>query len=68
VLADEFDDPHKEIIHPDDGRTSVSEGDLDASKVKVPVHEDFLFEVDIEKRELSPVYWLGPTYEVRRGR
>ncbi|ROV98622.1 hypothetical protein VSDG_04293 [Cytospora chrysosperma] len=34
---------------------------------KVPVNEDFLFDVDIEKRELSPVYWLGPVYDVRRG-
>ena len=36
-------------------------------KVKVPVNEDFLFDVDIETRELAPVYWLGPIYEVRRG-
>ena len=36
-------------------------------KVRVPVHEDFLFDVDIELRELCPVYWLGPIYEVRRG-
>ena len=35
--------------------------------VKVPVNEDFLFDVDIEKRELAPTYWLGPVYEVRRG-
>lgn len=84
ALADEFDDPRKETNHSADGgiekrqatdirkpRTSVPEGEPDdghASKVKVPVHEDFLFEVDIEKRELSPVYWLGPIYEVRRGR
>jgi hypothetical protein len=36
-------------------------------KVRIPVHEDFLFDVDIEQRELCPVYWLGPIYEVRRG-
>jgi hypothetical protein len=35
--------------------------------VKVPVNEDFLFDVDIEHRELAPAYWLGPIYEVRRG-
>lgn len=35
--------------------------------VKVPVNEDFLFDVDIERRELAPVYWLGPIYETRRG-
>lgn len=34
---------------------------------KVPVNEDFLFDVDIEKRELAPIYWLGPVYDVRRG-
>ncbi|KAI9842581.1 MAG: hypothetical protein M1838_003068 [Thelocarpon superellum] len=36
-------------------------------RVKVPVNEDNLFDVDIERRELAPVYWLGPIYEVRRG-
>ena len=48
---------------------SINEVDnLDqGEKVKVPVNEDFLFDVDIEKRELAPVYWLGPIYEVRRG-
>lgn len=39
----------------------------DQPGVKVPVHEDFLFDVDIEKRELSPTYWLGPIFEVKRG-
>ncbi|KAF2228031.1 DDHD domain-containing protein [Elsinoe ampelina] len=39
----------------------------DAPSTKVPVNEDFLFDVDIEKRELEPAYWLGPVYEVRRG-
>ncbi|KAI9762559.1 MAG: hypothetical protein M4579_000362 [Chaenotheca gracillima] len=34
---------------------------------KVAVNEDYLFDVDIESRELAPVYWLGPIYEVRRG-
>ena len=34
---------------------------------KVPVNEDFLFDVDIDQRELLPAYWLGPVYEVRRG-
>ncbi|CAJ2502596.1 Uu.00g099900.m01.CDS01 [Anthostomella pinea] len=35
--------------------------------LRVPVNEDFLFDVDIEERELAPVYWLGPVYDVRRG-
>jgi hypothetical protein len=33
---------------------------------KVPVLEDFLFEVDILNRELYPVYWDGPVNEVKR--
>lgn len=35
--------------------------------MKVPVNEDYLFDVDIEERELAPTYWLGPIYDVRRG-
>jgi hypothetical protein len=34
---------------------------------KVPVNEDYLFDVDVGQRELSPAYWMGPVYEVRRG-
>jgi hypothetical protein len=37
------------------------------SPVKVPVNEDYLFDVDVECRELAPAYWLGPAYDVRRG-
>ncbi|KAF3986849.1 hypothetical protein FT663_04708 [Candidozyma haemuli var. vulneris] len=33
----------------------------------VEVKEDRLFEVDLKTMVLSPVYWEGPTYEVRRG-
>ncbi|KAJ8102497.1 DDHD domain-containing protein [Lipomyces tetrasporus] len=40
----------------------------DDSKLEtVAVNEDRLFQVDIRKRELSPIYWNGPTYDVRRG-
>ena len=35
--------------------------------VLVPVNEDFLFDVDVDARELAPAYWLGPIYEIRRG-
>ncbi|CAG8809370.1 36930_t:CDS:2, partial [Racocetra persica] len=34
---------------------------------KVPCNEDYLFEVDVDKREIHSVYWCGPIYEVRRG-
>jgi hypothetical protein len=37
------------------------------SPAKVPVNEDYLFDVDVESRELAPAYWLGPAYDVRRG-
>ncbi|CAG8469696.1 1840_t:CDS:10 [Acaulospora colombiana] len=33
---------------------------------QVPCNEDYLFEVDIDKREIRPIYWLGPVYEVKR--
>ncbi|KAL8728324.1 MAG: hypothetical protein Q9166_005467 [cf. Caloplaca sp. 2 TL-2023] len=33
----------------------------------VPVNEDFLFDVDVDRRELAPAYWFGPIYDVRRG-
>ena len=39
----------------------------DSDSIKVPVNEDFLFDVDIQRRELGPAYWLGPIYDVRRG-
>lgn len=50
----------------DRGDTSQSDAS-DPTSTKVPVNEDFLFDVHIEKRELEPAYWLGPVYEVRRG-
>ena len=55
--------------HGSRGNTSINEatGSEKGGMVKVPVNEDFLFDVDIEKRELAPTYWLGPIYDVRRG-
>lgn len=51
------------------GNTSINEStDVEkGGRIKVPVNEDFLFDVDIEARELAPTYWLGPIYDVRRG-
>lgn len=46
--------------------SSDSEADVEPGTC-VPVNEDYLFDVDIENRELTPVYWLGPVYDVRRG-
>ena len=39
----------------------------ESDSIKVAVNEDFLFDVDIQNRELGPAYWLGPIYDVRRG-
>lgn len=54
-----------------DGLDALEEPDVDSKsnigRTKVPVNEDFLFDVDIEERELAPAYWPGPVYEVRRG-
>ncbi|CCH43967.1 putative phospholipase, mitochondrial [Wickerhamomyces ciferrii] len=36
-------------------------------KFKIPVNEDYLFEVDLVSRKMYPVYWDGAIYEVRRG-
>ena len=55
--------------HGSRGNTSINEATSSekGGAVKVPVNEDFLFDVDIEARELAPTYWLGPIYDVRRG-
>jgi len=29
----------------------------DKRRIKVPVNEDYLFDVDVENRELGPAYW-----------
>ena len=50
--------------HPD---AEAAKRSKTAGTIKVPVNEDFLFDVDIEERELAPAYWLGPVYGVRRG-
>lgn len=34
---------------------------------KLDVNEDHLFEVDLEKFSMNPIYWDGPSYEIRRG-
>lgn len=52
------------------GNTSIEEAGHNENaggNIRVPVQEDYLFDVDLEKRELCPVYWLGPIYDVRRG-
>lgn len=38
-----------------------------STATKIPVNEDYLWDVHIEKRELEPAYWIGPVHDVRRG-
>ncbi|KAK3332401.1 DDHD domain-containing protein [Cercophora scortea] len=52
---------------PNTSLEDTEDGDQKGGGVRVPVNEDFLFDVDIEERELAPAYWIGPIYEVRRG-
>lgn len=76
-LGDEVEEERREgegLLGEDLGqkRNSVPEADHDKDdlkpgRVRVPVNEDYLFDVDVERRELGPAYWLGPVYEVRRG-
>ncbi|ODQ63996.1 DDHD-domain-containing protein [Nadsonia fulvescens var. elongata DSM 6958] len=40
---------------------------MDIDFTDIPVQEDHLFKVDLTTLELSPIYWEGPIYEVRRG-
>ncbi|KAI4672004.1 uncharacterized protein J4E78_000503 [Alternaria triticimaculans] len=64
--ADEADadELRKGIISP----TTPTQASATTPKTtKVPVNEDYLFDVEIETRELAPSYWLGPVYDVKRG-
>lgn len=54
-------------VNPNEGGIGRSFRAASKDDTNVPVNEDFLFDVNIEKRELMPAYWLGPVYEVRRG-
>lgn len=48
-------------------KVTEKSGTPQGSTAKVSVNEDYLFDVDVERRELRPAYWVGPVYEVRRG-
>ncbi|KAI9885766.1 MAG: hypothetical protein M1823_002444 [Watsoniomyces obsoletus] len=50
-----------------EGKGTGSKSSNKDEHLKIPVNEDYLFDVDIQDRELAPAYWLGPVYEVRRG-
>lgn len=48
-------------------RSTTQLGSSEIPSPRVPVNEDYLFDVDIRQRELAPAYWLGPVYAVQRG-
>lgn len=54
--------------HDTNANTSIDPGKHNrVPAVKVAVNEDYLFDVEVKRRELGPAYWVGPIYEVRRG-
>lgn len=68
--ADDADaaESRKSVPSPATPATPDKEGTTDkATTTKVSVNEDYLFDVEIETRELAPAYWLGPVYDVKRG-
>ncbi|KAF9362296.1 hypothetical protein BGX34_006436 [Mortierella sp. NVP85] len=48
------------------GTNSLAPPSSSSSVSSILVNEDYLFEVNIHKMEIKPVYWVGSTYEVRR--
>ncbi|VVT57616.1 uncharacterized protein SAPINGB_P005784 [Magnusiomyces paraingens] len=50
-----------------EGEPMAQSRDSSKNNIKVSVLEDALYEVDVHARTLYPIYWDGPTYEVRRG-
>ncbi|ORY41365.1 hypothetical protein BCR33DRAFT_852345 [Rhizoclosmatium globosum] len=41
--------------------------DPNSTDVLVLVNEDLLYEVNVAKKEVYPVYWHGPTHHIQRG-
>ena len=66
-LVFNFEDLEGDLGERPTSRQQRRKQEVSDEEAKVPVNEDYLFDVDILKRELSPVYWLGPSYDVRRG-
>jgi hypothetical protein len=63
-LADD-DDNNTPLFSP--APPTASSKNDNVATTKVSVNEDYLFDVEIETRELAPAYWLGPVYDVKRG-
>ncbi|KAF9121398.1 hypothetical protein BGW39_010564 [Mortierella sp. 14UC] len=60
-------DPPSRLHVPDsNGQILASSTASSTGGESILVNEDYLFEVNIQNMEIKPVYWVGPTYEVRR--
>lgn len=64
----EFDSERIEKKYQHLAKQLHDDGELkETDKYKVPVNEDYLFEVDLLEKKMYPVYWEGAVYEIRRG-
>ncbi|KAG0272418.1 hypothetical protein BGZ95_011846 [Linnemannia exigua] len=59
-------DPPLRLQVPDANGQILASSTTPTGGESILVNEDYLFEVNIHKMEIKPVYWVGPTYEVRR--
>ncbi|KAF9902954.1 hypothetical protein EC991_004330 [Linnemannia zychae] len=60
------DPPTRLQVPESNGQFTTSSTATSTGGESILVNEDYLFEVNIHKMEIKPVYWVGPTYEVRR--
>ncbi|KAI0465420.1 hypothetical protein LJB42_000653 [Komagataella kurtzmanii] len=59
--------PQKFLPFNDSDNSLLEKSFKDGDKTVLQVLEDRLFNCDIKSRQLYPIYWQGPVYEVRRG-
>ena len=62
-----FQSPQKFKPFSNDDSNRLEKASKHQESRPVLVNEDYLFKVDLSQMELSPTYWEGPTYQVRRG-
>lgn len=60
---DSLGDSHQRPLKRSKSNRSSTLSEPHRAHTRVAVNEDYLFDLDIEERELAPVYWLGPIYE-----
>lgn len=60
-------EPQNFVAFKDHDNERLERGFGSSKDTTIEVNDDNLFEVNLKSLELSPIYWEGPTYEVRRG-